>query len=368
MNNSVTDGNFVCFDLETTSLSIYGAEIIEIGAIKVKNWKQIDRFHSFIKPSMPIPSAATAVNGITNDDVKDAPTIEEILPTFVQFIKNENLLGHNIKSYDLPILKRYVAEYNLTIDNKCFDTLYISRTHLPNLASHSLEALCGYYGVENVEAHRALSDCIATAEIYKKIVENTGGNPEKAKKKQHIYHTKFSEQTQSLITLKGIISGITCDDVLSEDEVFYLKKWLDDNMDLKGNYPFDVAFNEISSALSDGILEEAELDRMLESFKEFLNPVDAKSDCSGDICFSAKVVCLSGDFESGSKSEISEKLTELGAIVNKTVTKAVDYLIVGGNGSTAWSCGTYGSKVKKALEMQSKGHHIKILKESEALK
>ena len=60
-------------------------------------------------------------------------------------------------------------------------------------------------------------------------------------------------------------------------------------------------------------------------------------------------------------------MQEKGAIIKKNVAKSLDYLIVGGNGNENWSCGNYGSKVKRALELQEKGASIQILKEEEML-
>lgn len=83
---------------------------------------------------------------------------------------------------------------------------------------------------------------------------------------------------------------------------------------------------------------------------------------------SEKQICLSGDFACGSKEEITAKLETIGATVKKAVSGKTDYLIVGKNGSDNWSCGNYGSKVKKALELQAKGKDIKIIKEEEFFK
>lgn len=360
--------NFTCFDFETTGLSIHTAEVIEIGAVKVRNWQVVERFSTFVKPVEPISNLITKLTGITNEDVELAPTISEILPSFMQFIDGEFLLGHNIVRYDIPILKRIVAE-NFFVDNEYDDTLELSKVIVPELPSHSLEALCNYYGIKNAEAHRAVSDAEAASDVYKCIMLGKKGNIEKVEKKSKTcYHRPvFAKQTQSLITLKGILTGITCDNVLSRDEIFYLKNWLDDNCDLEGNYPFDVVFAEVNNALADGILEQHELDRMLNIFKEFLNPVETKSEHSDKIDFTNKTVCLSGEFETGSKNEVGEKIAALGATINQTVTKVVDFLVVGEKGSEAWYCGNYGTKIKKALEMQSKGYHIQILRECEVL-
>ena len=78
---------YVLFDIETTGLSPVYDEIIELSAVKVKDGNIIDTFDTLIRPDRKIPRSATAVNGITNDMVKDAPTLEQKMPDFLEFIR-----------------------------------------------------------------------------------------------------------------------------------------------------------------------------------------------------------------------------------------------------------------------------------------
>ena len=81
-------GSFVVFDLETTGFSATRNRIIEFGAVKVENGSITDRFSTFVNPQVPIPPRITEVTSITNDMVKDAPTIETVLPEFLEFCKD----------------------------------------------------------------------------------------------------------------------------------------------------------------------------------------------------------------------------------------------------------------------------------------
>ena len=365
-------GDFTCIDLETTGLSVNSVEIIEISAMKVRDFEIIDTFGSLVKPSTPISEMITDITGITNADVENSPQIDDILDNFLDFIGNDILLGHNIARYDLPILRRICQERNRAIDNYYYDTLLISQKVLPELPHHNLSCLCEYYGIVNERAHRAAGDVKATIEVFVKLVENSKGdlrnftakNPVARKSDEKARRT-YSKATSALQTLNGILMGIICDDILSEAEVYYLKKWLDNNTQLKGTYPFDLVYSQISDALTDGVLEQHELDKLLNVFSELLDPIENNSDSYSDVCFNGKNVCLSGEFAYGSKTDVSEKLSDMGAIVKDSVTKTVDFLIVGGYGSDNWSCGNYGNKVKRALELQEKGYHIKILKEAD---
>ena len=365
-------GDFTCIDLETTGLSVHTAEIIEISAMKVRNFEIIDTFGSLVKPSTPISKMITDITGITNADVENSPKIDDILDDFLNFIDNDILLGHNIARYDLPILRRICLEKNKTIDNLYYDTLIISQKEIPELKSHTFETLCEFYGVINENAHRAEADVKATIEVYNRLVNRINGDISKvlekdlqAKKAVCKYHKHYSETTIALRSLNEILANITSDNELNEAEVFHLKNWLGNNTQLKGTYPFDVVYSQISDALEDGVLEQHELDKLLNVFSGLLDPIENNSDSSSDICFNGKCVCLSGEFEYGSKADVSEKLSDMGAIVKDSVTKKIDFLIVGCLGNDNWSCGNYGNKVKKALELQEKGHCIKILKETD---
>ncbi len=89
------------------------------------------------------------------------------------------------------------------------------------------------------------------------------------------------------------------------------------------------------------------------------------NDCLECADISGKTICVTGSFLCGSRDMIQEKLQSMGAICEKGVTKRTDILIVGGSGSEQWAYGSYGGKIKKALDMQEKGHHIKIIGEKE---
>jgi hypothetical protein len=92
--------------------------------------------------------------------------------------------------------------------------------------------------------------------------------------------------------LNGILSGITCDNLLVESEVMYLQNWLDENDSLQGNYPYDKVYEIIANALADGIITSSELDYMLGLFLQITNPVDQSSySCENlDIC--GKNICV----------------------------------------------------------------------------
>lgn len=161
---------YVVFDLETTGLSCYEHEIIEVGAIKVENNQVVDTYSSFVKPKHNIPYYITRINGISNQMVKNAPGIDCVLTDFLEFAGANTLLGHNIVSFDMKFINVASEElFGETVKNDYVDTLLLSRQHLRTIKSHSLSTLCQYFNIDSAGAHRALADCTMTNGIYQKL-------------------------------------------------------------------------------------------------------------------------------------------------------------------------------------------------------
>lgn len=177
---------------------------------------------------------------------------------------------------------------------------------------------------------------------------------------------QYADTTIALNTLKGMISGILADSDIGEDEMISLRTWMHENESLRGNYPFDDIFETIESVMADGKITEDEEKNLKEIFQRFTDPLSVTR--KDAVSLEGKTVCLSGNFVNGSKAEIEKLLISMGGIPVKSVTKKTDVLIVGGEGSSQWAYGNYGSKVKKALQMQEAGHPIVIQGESEIFK
>ncbi len=153
--------DYVVFDLETTGTSPNTEEIIEISGLKVRNGTAEESFSMLVNPLMPISPGATAVNGITDDMVKYQPVLDDVLPQFLDFIRDSILVGHNIACFDMKFIwKACESRYGMVIDNDYLDTLPYSRRKLPELARHRLVDIASHYNIDTRGAHRALQDCI----------------------------------------------------------------------------------------------------------------------------------------------------------------------------------------------------------------
>lgn len=163
---------YVVFDLETTGLSSTTDAIVEISAIKVIDGSVSEEFSTLVNPGIHIPYSSSSIHGITDDMVADAPSTDEALNSFIEFIGDYDLVGHNILRFDMKFIQRDVERFfGTTLNNDIIDTLYLSRKYLPKLCSHSLGALAEHYDVSYEGAHRALTDCRITLEVYRNLLK-----------------------------------------------------------------------------------------------------------------------------------------------------------------------------------------------------
>lgn len=145
--------SYIAFDLETTGLDPQENEIIEIGALKVREGKVADRFMEFIRPVSPVSATITDLTGITNEMVADARPRKAVISDFLDFCEDDVLVGHNI-AFDYSFMKAGAAIDNLPFEKMGIDTLKIARKVHKELDSKSLGRLCAYYRIENKAAHR----------------------------------------------------------------------------------------------------------------------------------------------------------------------------------------------------------------------
>ncbi len=164
------EDEYVVFDIETTGFSNTSDEITEIGAVKIRNKEIVDNFAELINPNMPIPLKVQELTGITNDMVKDKPSIEEVLPRFLDFVGDRILVAHN-SDFDMGFIRAKAKRLNIEFKNKDIDTLKLSRILLTNLKRHKLNLITDYLGIKLENHHRAVDDARATGLVFIKFME-----------------------------------------------------------------------------------------------------------------------------------------------------------------------------------------------------
>ncbi|MFD1018221.1 PolC-type DNA polymerase III [Thalassobacillus hwangdonensis] len=170
-DRDLTEGTYIVFDVETTGLSAVYDKIIELAAVKLRDGEIVDRFEAFANPHHPLSQTTIELTGITDDMVKDAPEIEEVLKDFHQWMGDDILVAHNA-SFDMGFLNTGLKRIGLgKCENPVIDTLELARFLVPELKNHRLNTLCKFFDVELTQHHRAIYDAEATGYLLCKLLK-----------------------------------------------------------------------------------------------------------------------------------------------------------------------------------------------------
>ena len=158
------DTTYCVLDLETTGFSFRTEKITEVGIMKVKNGEVIDEFSCFVNPEKPIPQRVVEVTNITDDMVKDAETIDKVMPKILEFVGDSVLVAHNA-DFDIGFLKYNANELGLSLDNTYLDTLRLAKDLFPDYKKYKLGKIAENLGIKVEVAHRALDDVDTTVKV-----------------------------------------------------------------------------------------------------------------------------------------------------------------------------------------------------------
>ena len=167
--NMFFDGEYVAFDLETTGLYRHDT-IIEIGAVRMKEGVEIERFQTFVDPKRRLHPKVVELTGITDDMLRGAPTIEEILPKFRQFVGDSVLVAHNA-DFDANFIRRACEEQGIEWDMTFVDTLTISQCLMPQLGKFRLDIVAKKFDLADFNHHRAGDDALVCGRIAGRLFQ-----------------------------------------------------------------------------------------------------------------------------------------------------------------------------------------------------
>ena len=156
---------FVVLDTETTGRDAKVADLIEIGAVRVRDGQIVDRFSTFANPGRDIFGAQ--MHGITNAEVAGAPIAKEAAQKLLAFVAGAPIVGHNV-GFDIGFLDQALGESGKFIEGGYFDTLVIAREAYPDLESYKLGDVAKFFGITVETVHRGLADAETTAAIVAK--------------------------------------------------------------------------------------------------------------------------------------------------------------------------------------------------------
>ena len=155
-------GEFVVVDVETTGTDPKMADLVEVAAVRVKGGKITDRWSTFVNPGRPI--VGNQMHGITDKDVKGAPTPAEAARKALDFVGDALFVGHSV-GFDIAFLEAALGDGTRIEQGRYLDTLVIAREGYPELENYKLPTLANFFGVELKQSHRALPDAEATATL-----------------------------------------------------------------------------------------------------------------------------------------------------------------------------------------------------------
>lgn len=367
--------DYTVFDVETANNQ--RDSICSIGIIRYENKQVVYEKEILINPEVEFNYYNTRIHGIKESDVIDAPKFPKVWDKIAKYFDGTILVAHNAKSMDLCALYRTLDRYGLPmVDNDYICTLELAKEifkYDDSVDCYKLNVLSKMYDVDLLHHHDALDDTRACFEILKRFEEM---HPEVVVPQHYFYNRTsrerrcaasnsmekiYSDNTKEMQQLQEIVSNIIEDQVITDSEIKDLKDWIENHVKLIGFYPFDKIFEMVETIILDGIMDNEEQQQLLKLLDAFINPQTENV----SIDFKNKFVCLSGEFDLGSKKQVEEMLVMKGASIAKSVTGNLDILILGQAGSAAWKYGNYGSKYEKARQLNEKGKNIVIVKEKD---
>jgi DNA polymerase III subunit epsilon len=183
LDQSLRNTGFAVFDTETTGLRAgRGDRVVSISAVLLRNYRidLSESFHTLVNPNRDIPSHAARIHGILSNMVEGKPSLEEVLPKFLEHIGRAVLVGHHVW-LDMTFLNREMKRfYGVSMQNVVLDTAILDQAFMrmgihpvPKeiaKADSSLKGLAERYGIANQEQHSSFSDALATAQIFQKMI------------------------------------------------------------------------------------------------------------------------------------------------------------------------------------------------------
>ena len=193
-------------DVETSGGQASADRVVEIGIVLLDDGKIVNRFGSLVNPGLYIPASLTAIHGISNEMVEDAPSFSDLAEQILELLEDRIFVAHNVH-FDYGFLEAEFKRAGIEFRAKKLCTVRLSRKLL-RLQSHSLASLCRHFSIENAKAHRALEDAVATSEILLRLLpmpscaelikEMTKGRPGTFKGPENLPEEKLRSLPESI--------------------------------------------------------------------------------------------------------------------------------------------------------------------------
>lgn len=169
--DTVYSRGYVALDIETTGLSPAFCSIVEIAALKKRADGSLEEFQTLVNPGCHISERSTAIHGIKDEMVKDAPSDIQSVMRLAEFVGEMPLVLHNAP-FDMSFLNPVLsAQGRIWKSCAVFDTLPLSKKAFPGLKKYNLEQLSRFFDFDHGNHHRALDDCDYCMRLFELILE-----------------------------------------------------------------------------------------------------------------------------------------------------------------------------------------------------
>lgn len=354
---------FTFIDVETPNR--HNDRICAIGVIRTdEKGKVLAKEYTLVNPAVRFDPFNIGIHGIDESDVKNSPLFPEAWERLQPLFEDAVPVAHNAR-FDLSVIDKSLAAHGIAhgpVSYAC--TLDMARSQIPMLGRYRLNEVCNALGVALDNHHNAMADAWACMEIFYSLnqpselkeyvpIKDRGRESRKSEKgsKRSNMHSQLIKRCEEILR----------DGRVTFDEAVGLRWWLEDEANAVNDSIVENLLTMLSSVLEDGEMSHEEEKHVIGALEHIVNPVThAKG-----IDIAGKRFCLTGDFKYGPRDTVISYLESLGGVNSKNVTKNCDLVIVGNLGSFAYAHGSYGSKVKKAMEYQEKGVKIEIVLEKD---
>ncbi len=275
--------DYVVFDLETTGKNTDSCGIVEIAAVRVRGGKISEEYQTLVNPGIPVEKEAQQVHHISEEDIKDAPTMKEVWPEFVKFIGDNLLIAHNGYGFDYKVMDRVSRELGVPkLQNVRYDSLILARNMFPG-KQNSIDALAARYKLDAGTRHRALDDVRVLHEIFQKLLQ--------VKKNRAVKTAavEFTEYAALANVVENTLSAV-------EDKIFFLAG------EARLQSPYSAIRSQYAERFS---IDDAELQENLARISGRMAP--ANSGYSAQEDFFQRVMAAAHEFN---KMTIDEAISE----------------------------------------------------------
>ncbi|WP_278592041.1 exonuclease domain-containing protein [Olsenella uli] len=337
---------------------------------------EVARAYTLVNPMAQFDDVNMRIHGITPRDVRDSPTFREVWAETISPLLDGSLAVAHNATYDLCVLwkaARAAGDPMGPVPFAC--TKAMAQRLMPTSASFRLPDVCRGLGVSMGAHHNATCDADGCMGAFWELARMArwdlspfvsvydgprAGGRSAGHEGGHRGGRAASARTSETRDLIDMASRVVSDGVVSSDEAARLLSWIVGHEGLANDPVASRIMDDLQEALMDGDVSPLESDDLVAALRRLIDPA---GDGREPVTFDGMRFCLTGSFEHGPKESVADHIRGLGGIVDRDVTKRCDYVVVGGCGSEAYSFGSYGGKVKKAMSWQERGVPIHVVRE-----